>query len=151
MDTPAFVTNHNYFIKLMPTNKGEKTSQWMYNNFVHYETNIIDNIPCCDTAVDAINGANLALPCAISHSHHFDLYSFSFPQDGVINGYYPDKNNMFYAFDTECIQEVDHFQIYIDILTNQTKCLCTAQQDLLPMSLLSPNYSVLPYFNDTLK
>ena len=47
---------------------------------------------------------------------------------------------MFYVFDTECIQEVDNFQIYIDIFTNQTECLNTIQQDLLPISLLIPKY-----------
>ena len=47
---------------------------------------------------------------------------------------------MFYAFDTECIQEVDNFQIYIDTFTNQTECLNTIQQDLLSISLLIPKY-----------
>ena len=42
--------------------------------------------------------------------------------------------------DTECIQEVDNFQIYIDIFTNETKCLHTIQQDLLPISILVPKY-----------
>ena len=45
---------------------------------------------------------------------------------------------MFYVFDTECIQEVDNLQIYIDIFTNQTECLNTIQQDLLPISILIP-------------
>ena len=48
---------------------------------------------------------------------------------------------MFYAFDTESIQEVDNFQINIDVFTNQTECLNTIQQDLLPISLLIPKYS----------
>ena len=48
---------------------------------------------------------------------------------------------MFYAFDTESIQEVDNFQINIDVFTNQTECLNTIQQDLLPISLLIPEYS----------
>ena len=54
------------------------------------------------------------------------------------------KNNLFYvfyAFDTESIQEVDNFQINIDVFTNQTECLNTIQQDLLPISLLIPEYS----------
>jgi hypothetical protein len=65
-------------------------------------------------------------------------YFYPNPQDGAINGHQPNKNNMFYVFDTECIQEVDIIQIYIHIFTNQTECLHTIQQDLLPISLLIP-------------
>ena len=84
--------------------------------------------------------ANLALPCANPQSHHFNSFLYQYPQDGVINGHQPNKNNTFYVFDTECIQEVDNFQIYIDIFTNQTECLNTSQQDLLPISILIPKY-----------
>ena len=47
---------------------------------------------------------------------------------------------MFNLFDIECIQEVDIFQIYIGIFTNETKCSHTIQEDFLPVSLLIPKY-----------
>ena len=85
----------------------------------------------------------MALPSANYHSHHFNLHIHPYSLDGVINGHQPNKNNLFYvfyAFDTESIQEVDNFQINIDVFTNQTECLNTIQQDLLPISLLIPKY-----------
>ena len=82
----------------------------------------------------------MALPCANSQSHHFNSHLYPYPQDGVKNVHQPNKSNLFYVFDTECIQEVDNSQIYIDIFINQTECLNTIQQDLLPISLLIPKY-----------
>ena len=43
-------------------------------------------------------------------------------------------------FDTERIQEVDNFKIYIDTFTNETKHLHNIKQDLLPISILVPKY-----------
>ena len=50
------------------------------------------------------------------------------------------KNNTYYVFDSECIQEVDNVTINIDIFTYQTECLNTIQQDLMPISLVIPEY-----------
>ena len=69
-----------------------------------------------------------------------DFIKYPYPQDGVINRHQPDKINTFYAFDTECILEVDKFLIYIDNFTNQTECLNSIQQDFLPISILIPKY-----------
>ena len=59
-------------------------------------------------------------------------------------------------FDTECIQEVDNFQINIDIFTNETKRLHTIQHDLLPISILVqkcipnvPNHKVMTALFDS--
>ena len=71
------------------------------------------------------NLANLVLPVANSQSHHFNSHLYPYSQNGVIIRHEPDKNKMFYAFDTECIHEVDNFQIYIEIFTHQTECLNT--------------------------
>ena len=139
-DTSTIAPPQTYMVKPMNNNRGENNSRWLYNNVVYCESVNIDNIHCCDTAADAKNVTNLALPCANPQSHHFNSFLYPYPQDGVISGHQPNKNNMFYAFDTECIQEVDNFQIYIDIFTNQTECLNTIQQDLLPISLLIPKY-----------
>ena len=122
----------------MNNNRGENNSRWLYNNVVYCESVNIDNIHCCDTAADVKSVANLALPCANLQSHHFNSHLYPYLQDGIINGHQPNKNNTFYAFDTECIQEVDNLQVYIDIFTNQTECLNTIQQDLLPISILIP-------------
>ena len=125
-------------MKPINNNRGEKHSRRLYDDVVHCKAVYINNIYCCEAAADAKNVANLALPCANSHTHHFNLHFY--PQDGVINGHQPDKNHTFYVFDTECIQEVDNFKIHIDIFTNETKRLHTIQQDLLPISILVPKY-----------
>ena len=98
-------------------NRGEKNSQGLHGNVVDCESVNIKDKPCCDTATDLMNVANLALPCANSHSHHFNLCVYPFPQDGAINGHQPNKNYTFHAFDTECIQEVDNLLIYICTFT----------------------------------
>ena len=139
-DTSTIAPPQTYMVKPMNNNRGENNSQRLYNDVIYCESVNIDNIHYCDTVADAKNVANLALPCTNPQSHHFNSHLYPYPQDGVINGHQPDKNNMFYAFDTECIQEVDNFQIYIDIFTNQTECLNTIQQDLLPISILIPKY-----------
>ena len=114
-DTSSVVPNQTYVIKLMNNNRGEKNSRRLYSNVIYCESVYSNDISCCDTVTDAINVANLALPCANSQSHHFNAHLYLYPQDGVIYGHQPDKDNTFYAIDTECIQEVDNFQIYIDI------------------------------------
>ena len=118
-DTSSIPHTQTYVVKPMNNNRGEKNSHRLYNNVVHCKAVYIDNIYCCETAADVKKIANLALPCANSHTHHFNLHLY--PQDGVINGHQPNKNLTFYVFDTECIQEVDNFQIYIDTFTNETK------------------------------
>jgi hypothetical protein len=109
-----------------------------YTTILFTAKQYIDYIHCCETAADAENVANMALPCAYSHTHDFNSYFY--PQDGVINGHQPNKNHVFNVFDTECIQEIDNFQIYIDVFTNETKCLHNIRQDLLPISILIPKY-----------
>ena len=130
--TPTYVVNHlnNY--------RGEENSRRLYNDVVYCKAVYINDIYCCETAADAKNVAKLALPCENSHTHHFNSYFY--PQDGVTCGHQPDKNHTSYVFDTECIQEVDNIKIYIDTFTNETKCLHTIQQDLLPISILVPKY-----------
>ena len=108
-DTSSVVPTPTYVVKHVNNNRGEKNSQRLYGNVVHCKAVYIDDIHCCETAAEAKNVANLELPCANSHTHHFNSYFY--PQDGVINGHQPDKNHTFYVFDTECIQEVDNFQI----------------------------------------
>ena len=137
-DTSSVVPTQTYVVKPINNNRGVKNSQRLYGDVVHCKAVYINDIHCCETAADAKNVANLALPYANSHTHHFNSYFY--PQDGVTNGHQPDKNHTFYVFDTECIQEVDNFQIYIDIFTNETKRLHTIQQDLLPISILVPKY-----------
>ena len=127
----------------MNNNRGEKNSIPLYGNVLCCKAVYINDIHCCETATDAKNVNNLTLPFANSHTHHFN--SHFYPQYGVIKGHQPNKNNTFNVFDTECIQEVDNFQIYIDILTTETKCLHTIQQDLLPISVLIPMYMWQPY------
>ena len=96
---------------------------------------------CCETAADAINTANLALPCAQNCSHHFNLLTLQYSQDEILTKQMLNKHNTAYVFDAECIQDVDNFKIFIDIYTNQTECLdTTIQQDLLPISILIPKY-----------
>ena len=118
-------------MKPINNNRGEKNSRRLYDNVVHCKAVYIDYIDCCETAADAKNVANLALPCANFQSHHFNSHLYPYPQDGFIYRYQPKKNNMIYVFDTECIQEVDNFKIHIDIFTNETKRLHNTQQDLL--------------------
>ena len=63
------------------------------------------------------------------------------PQDGVINKQQCNKNNYaFHAFDTECIQEVDNFHIYINTFTTEDVDTSIIQQDLLPVSIIIPKY-----------
>ena len=138
MDTSSVVPTPTYVVKPLNNNRGEKNSQRLYDDVVYCEAVYINYIYCCETAADAKNVANLALPCANSHTHHFN--SHYYPQDGVINGHQPNKNHTFYVFDTECIQEVDNLQINRDIFTNETIRLHTIQQDLLPISILVPMY-----------
>ena len=82
----------------------------------------------------------MALPYAISHTHHFHFQTLLSPQDGVTNKQQLNKNNAFHVFDTECIQEVDNFHIYIDALTAKGVDTSMIQQDLLPVSKIIPNY-----------
>ena len=83
----------------------------------------------------------MALPCAQNNSHHFNSLKLQHSQDEILTEQRLDKNNSIYVFDTECIQEVDNFKIFIDIYANQTECLNnTIQQDLLPISILIPKY-----------
>ena len=109
-DTSSVVPTQKYVVKPIHNNRGEKNSQRLYEDVIYCKADYIDNIHCCETAADAKNVANLALPCANSHTHthHFNLHFSS--QDGVINGHQPNKNHTFYVFDTECIQEVDNFK-----------------------------------------
>ena len=108
-DTSSVVPTPTYVVKHVNNNRGEKNSRRLYDDVVHCKAVYIDDIHCCKTAAEAKNVANLALPCANSHTHHFNLHFY--PQDGVINGHQPNKNLTFYVFYTECIQEVDNFQI----------------------------------------
>ena len=63
------------------------------------------------------------------------------PQDEVISKQQPNKNNnVFHVFDTECIQEVGNFHIYIDTLTTKDVDTSIIQQDLLPLSIIIPKY-----------
>jgi hypothetical protein len=135
-DTSSVVPTPTYVVKPVNNNRGEKNSQRLYDNVVYCKAVYINDIYCCETAADAKNVAKLALPYANSHTHH--LNSYFYPQDGVIKRHQPNKNHTFYVFDTECIQEVDNFKIFTDIFTNETKCLHTIQQDLLPISILVP-------------
>ena len=104
-------------------NRGEKDSRQLYNNVVKCETVYINDIYCCETAADAINTANLAWPCAQNNSHHFNSLKLQYSQDEILTKQMLDKNNSIYVFDTECIQEVDNFKIFIDIYANQTEGL----------------------------
>ena len=94
----------------------------------------------CDTVVCETNILSSTLLHTDSHSHHFHALHATFPQDGDQNGVLPDKNNIFYAFDTLYVHEVDNFQIYINKLNNQYTDVNIIQQDLLPISLLVPKY-----------
>ena len=69
------------------------------------------------------------------------LITLQYSQDEILTKQILDKNNSIYVFHTECIKEVDNFEIFMDIYKNQTECLdTTLQQDLLPISILIPKY-----------
>ena len=128
-------------IKPISNKRGEKNSQRLHDDVVNCDTIHLDEIKCCESATDTINVAYMALPCAISHTHHFHLETWMSPQDGVINEQRRNKNNYaFHAFDTECIQEVDNFHIYIDTFTTEDVDTFIIQQDLLPVSIIIPKY-----------
>ena len=78
----------------------------------------------------------MALPSAVSHSHHL----FDYPQDGDITGVLPDKLNTFDEFDTACIHKVENFQFHIDLFKIQSKDSHKFYQDLLPVLLFIPKY-----------
>ena len=67
-----------YMVKPMNNNRGENNSWWQYDDVVYYKAVNIDNTPCCDTATDVKTVANLALPCANSHSQHIHSHFWSF-------------------------------------------------------------------------
>ena len=138
----ATCNNQAYILKhIKKPNRGEKNSRWLYDDVVNCDAVYINDIYCCETATNAINTANLAWPCAQNYSHHFNSLNLQYSQDEILTEHTLDKNNSIYVFDTECIQEVDNFKIFIDIYTNQTECLnTTIQQDLLPISILIPKY-----------
>ena len=80
------------------------------------------------------------MPCTDSYTHHFNLLSSQYSQDEISTRHLLKKKKMVYVFDAECIQEVDNFNIYIDIHTNQDECLDSTQQDLLPISTIIPKF-----------
>ena len=69
-----------------------------------------------------------------------NLLTLQHSQDEISKEHILDKNNTAFVFNTECIQEVDNFIINIDMQTNQTECLDTIRQDLLPISILIPKF-----------
>ena len=124
-DTSSVIPKTTFVIQQKPSNQGEINSQLLYDDIIY-----------CDTVVHVTNIAQVALPSAVSQSHHL----FDYPQDGDITGELPDKLNTFHVFDTECIHEVDNFQVHIDLFKIQSKDLHIFQQDLLPVSLFIPKY-----------
>jgi hypothetical protein len=85
--TSSVVPTQTYVVKPINNNRGEKNSQRLYSNVVHCKGVYMDDIHCCETAADVENVANLALPCANSHTHthHFNLHFYL--QYGVIKGH----------------------------------------------------------------
>ena len=140
-DNSTAAPNQTYVIKPISNKRGEKNSRRLHDNVVNCDTVHLDEMKCCESAADAINVANVALPRAISHTHHFHLETLLSPQDGVKSKQQCNKNNFaFHAFDTECIQEVDNFHIYIDTFTTEDVDTSIIQQDLLPVSIIIPKY-----------
>ena len=80
------------------------------------------------------------MPCTDSYTHHFNLLTSQYSQDENLTRHLLAKNYTVFVFDTECIQEVDNFKIYIDIHANQDECIDTTQQDLLPISTIIPKF-----------
>ena len=74
-DTSTVAPNQMYVVTLMNNNKrGVNNIPQLDNNLVYCESVNNNDIHCCNMAVDALNVANLALPCPISHSHHFNSH-----------------------------------------------------------------------------
>ena len=140
-DNSTVAPHQTYVIKPISYKRGEKNSRRLHDNVVNCDTVHLNKIKCCESATDTINVAYMALPCAISHTHHFHLETWMSPQDGVISKQQCNKNNYaFHAFDTECIQEVDNFHIYINTFTTEDVDTSIIQQDLLPVSIIIPKY-----------
>ena len=74
IDTSSVVPIQTYVVNPMNNIRGEKNSQRVYNDAVYFETVYINDIHYCETAADAKNVANLALPCA--SSCHFNSYLY---------------------------------------------------------------------------
>ena len=139
-DNSTVVPHQTYVIKPVSNKRGEKNSQRLHDHVVYGDTIHLNEIKCCESATIAINVTNVALPCAISHTHHFHLERLPSPQDRVISKQQLNKNNTFHVFDTECIQEVDNLHIYIDTYTTEDVDTSIIQQDLLPVSIIIPKY-----------
>ena len=111
-DTSTVAPTQTYMVKPMNNNKGENNSRWLNNNVVYCKAVYIDDIHSCETAADAKNLSNLELPCANSQSHHLNSHLYLYPQDGIINGNQPDKNNSFYVFDNGfCVGALNSVEI----------------------------------------
>ena len=139
-DTSSTIPKQTYIVKPININRGEKNSCELYDNVNFCDTDMKICIINCDTVVLETKSLNSTLLHTDSHSHHFHSLYTIFPQDGDQNAVLPYKNNMFYAFDTIYVQEVDNFQICINKLNNQHTDVNIIQQDLLPISLLVPIY-----------
>ena len=81
-DIFSVIPNATHVIQQNPSNKGEIDSQWLDDDIIY-----------CDTVAHVTNIAQVALPSAVSHSHHL----IDYPQDGDITVELPDdlSNSMY--------------------------------------------------------
>jgi hypothetical protein len=78
-DTSTVVPKQTCSIKPITNKRGEKNSRWLHDNVVYFESVNINNKPFCDNATDAINFANVALPCAKFTFSSFQFICISIP------------------------------------------------------------------------
>ena len=88
-DTSSTIPNQEYVIKPMNTNRVETNSRWLNNYVIFCDTDMRNHTFNCDTVVCETNTKYQTLPHAVSHTHHFHSFHFTFPRDGFYLGCSP--------------------------------------------------------------